>query len=129
MRDGQVREITPKIDMPFGFHAPHSYRVQSLDLRPGDRLVMLTDGMLERNANSLDLPDLIVRTRALHPREAARTLIAAVVEANHGHLQDDATVMCLDWHGIGHSHRDADPGANLAAASAPAPTGRTTPGR
>jgi serine phosphatase RsbU (regulator of sigma subunit) len=129
MRDGQVREITPKIDMPFGFHAPHSYRVQSLDLRPGDRLVMLTDGMLERNANSLDLPDLIVRTRALHPREAARTLIAAVVEANHGHLQDDATVMCLDWHGIGHSHRDADTGANLADASAPSPTGRTTPGR
>ncbi len=67
MRNGEVREITPKIDMPFGFHAPHTYRVQSLDLQPGDRLVMLTDGMLERNANSLDLSDLIVRTSALHP--------------------------------------------------------------
>jgi serine phosphatase RsbU (regulator of sigma subunit) len=32
MRDGQVREIAPKIDMPFGFPAPHGYRVQSLDL-------------------------------------------------------------------------------------------------
>lgn len=129
MRDGQVREITPKIDMPFGFHAPHSYRVQSLDLRPGDRLVMLTDGMLERNANSLDLSDLIVRTRALHPREAARTLIAAVLDANHGHLQDDATVMCLDWHGIGRSHRDADTGADLADASAPSPPEQTTCGQ
>lgn len=113
----------------FGFHGPHSYRVQSLDLRPGDRLVMLTDGMLERNAHSLDLSDLIVRTRALHPREAARTLIAAVVEANHGHLQDDATVMCLDWRGVGHSQRDADTGADLADASAPSRTGRTTTGR
>lgn len=37
------------------------------------------------------LSDLIVRTRDLHPREAARTLIAAIVDANHGHLQDDAT--------------------------------------
>ncbi|MET8291573.1 PP2C family protein-serine/threonine phosphatase [Streptomyces sp. NPDC005132] len=119
MRDGQVREITPKVDMPFGFHAPRSYRVQSLDLRPGDRLVMLTDRMLDRNAHTLDLPDLVVRTRALHPREAARALIAAVVEANHGHLQDDATVMCLDWHGIGRSRRDADTGANLADASPP----------
>ncbi|WP_307167458.1 PP2C family protein-serine/threonine phosphatase [Streptomyces rishiriensis] len=119
MRDGQVRQITPKIDMPFGFHFPHTYRVQSLDLRPGDRLVMLTDGMLERNANSLDLADLLVHTRALHPREAARTLIAAIVEANHGHLQDDATVMCLDWHGVGQSQRDADTGADLAEASAP----------
>lgn len=118
MRDGQVREIAPKIDMSFGFHAPHRYRVQSLDLRPGDRLVMLTDGMLERNTHSLDLSDLIVRTRALHPREAARTLIAAVVDAHHGHLQDDATVMCLDWHGVDHSRRDADTGADLADASA-----------
>ncbi|WP_055626731.1 PP2C family protein-serine/threonine phosphatase [Streptomyces hirsutus] len=126
MRNGQVREIKPKIDMPFGFHVPHRYRVQSLDLRPGDRLVMLTDGMLERNANSLDLSDLIIRTRALHPREAARTLISTVVDANHGHLQDDATVMCLDWHGVDHSQRDADTGADLTDASAPSRTGRTT---
>lgn len=119
MRDGQVQEITPDVDMPFGFHAPHTYRVQTLDLRPGDRLVMLTDGMLERNANRLDLSDLIVRTRALHPREAARTLIAAIVDANDGHLQDDATVTCLDWHGVGHSRRDADTGADLTGASAP----------
>ncbi|MFG2733124.1 PP2C family protein-serine/threonine phosphatase [Streptomyces canus] len=128
MRDGQVREIAPKIDMPFGSPAPHSYRVQSLDLRPGDRLVRLTDGMLERNAGSLDLPDLIVRTRDLHPREAARTLIAAIVDANHGHLQDDATVMCLDWQGVGHSRRDADTGADLTVASAPSRTRQTTPG-
>ncbi len=129
MRNGQVREITPEADMPFGFHVPHLYRVQSLDLEPGDRLVMLTDGMLERNAGSLDLPDLIVRTRPLHPREAARALIAAIVDANHGHLQDDATVMCLDWHGVSHSERDADTGADLTDASLPARTGRTTPGR
>jgi hypothetical protein len=81
------------------------------------RLVMLTDGMQERNAKRLDLAELIVRTRALHPREAARTLIAAIVDANDGHLQDDATVMCLDWHGVGQSRRDADTGADLTDAS------------
>ncbi|MGW6217214.1 PP2C family protein-serine/threonine phosphatase [Streptomyces sp. NPDC055109] len=117
MRNGLVEELKPKVDTPFGFPGPHSYRVQSLDLRPGDRLVMLTDGMLERNANSVDLSELIVRTRVLHPREAARTLIGAVVDANDGHLQDDATVMCLDWHGITHSQRDAATGADLADAS------------
>ncbi|MCZ4119804.1 PP2C family protein-serine/threonine phosphatase [Streptomyces sp. H39-S7] len=129
MRNGQVQELTPKVDMPFGFHAPHTYRVQSLDLQPGDRLVMLTDGMLERNAGRLDLADLIVRTRALHPREAARNLIAAIVDANDGHLQDDATVMCLDWHGVDHSERDAATGADLTDASQPWGTGRPAPGR
>ncbi|MFD3736383.1 PP2C family protein-serine/threonine phosphatase, partial [Streptomyces sp. NPDC058632] len=128
IRDGRVQEIVPEVDMPFGFQIPHTYRVQSLDIRPGDRLVMLTDGMLERNANSLDLSDMIVRTRTLHPREAARTLIAAIADANQGHLQDDATVMCLDWHGIDHSQRDAETGADLADASAPSRTGRTAPG-
>ncbi|MEU3465424.1 PP2C family protein-serine/threonine phosphatase [Streptomyces sp. NPDC006733] len=129
LRDGRVQEITPKVDMPFGFPVAHTYRVQSLDLRPGDRLVMLTDGMLERNAASLDLPDLIVRTRELHPREAARALIAAIVSANDGHLQDDATVMCLDWHGLGHSERDAATGADLADASQPSRTPQSASGR
>ncbi|MCX5281778.1 PP2C family protein-serine/threonine phosphatase [Streptomyces sp. NBC_00198] len=125
MRDGRVEEVTPKVDTPFGFPGPRTYRVQSLDLRPGDRLVMLTDGMLERNAHSVDLSELMVRTRVLHPREAARTLIAAIVDANDGHLQDDATVMCLDWHGVTHSRRDAATGADLADASRPSRTGPT----
>ncbi|MFE2537856.1 PP2C family protein-serine/threonine phosphatase [Streptomyces sp. NPDC059371] len=129
IRNGRVREITPKVDLPFGFYPPHTYRVQSLDLWPGDRLVMLTDGMLERNANDLDLSELIVRTRELHPREAARILIAAIIDANNGHLQDDATVMCLDWHGTGRSQRDAATGADLADASRPSKTGRTPPRR
>lgn len=119
IRDGQVTQIAPKVDLPFGVLPEHTYRVQSLDLRPGDRLVMLTDGMLERNATTADLSDLIIRTRELHPREAARILIGAIVEAAHGHLEDDATVMCLDWHGLHHSQRDAATGADLAGASQP----------
>ncbi|MFG2679766.1 PP2C family protein-serine/threonine phosphatase [Streptomyces sp. NPDC048392] len=129
MRDGKVQQIVPKVDLPFGVRPTHPYRLQSLDLRPGDRLVMLTDGMLERNANSLDLSALIADTRALHPREAARTLIGAIVDASHGHLEDDATVMCLDWHGAEYAQRDAATGANLADASPPSSTGPTTAGR
>ncbi|MFF0191118.1 PP2C family protein-serine/threonine phosphatase [Streptomyces sp. NPDC005244] len=121
LRDGQVQQIAPKVDLPFGVRPPHAYRMQKVDLRPGDRLVMLSDGMLERNATSLDLPDLIVRTRALHPREASRTLIGAVVDAGQGQLKDDATVICLDWHGTDHSRRIADTGADLTTASSSSP--------
>ncbi len=127
LRDGAVEQIVPKVDMPFGVQVPHTYQVQSLDLRPGDRLVMLTDGMLERNARGLDLSDMIVRTRALHPREAARALIGTVVDAAEGHLQDDATVICLDWHGTGRSQRAADTGADLTAASSSTATTPHTP--
>ncbi|MDI5966472.1 PP2C family protein-serine/threonine phosphatase [Streptantibioticus silvisoli] len=123
MRDGEVREIAPEIDLPFGIQVPHNYRVQSLDLRPGDRLVMLTDGMLERNVKSLDLANLVVRTRFMHPREAARALITEIVDNRHGQLEDDATVMCLDWYGTGHSQRYADTGADLADASPSAQDG------
>ncbi len=121
MRGGQVRRLVPEIDLPFGLSLrgsrPRDYRVQTLDLQPGDRLVMLTDGMLERNAQDVDLADLIVRTRELHPRETARTLIGAIVEACHGHLQDDATVMCLDWQGFARSRHNAATGADLTDAS------------
>ncbi|MGP3637740.1 PP2C family protein-serine/threonine phosphatase [Streptomyces sp. 24-1644] len=127
MRDGKVEEIVPKVDRPFGLNVrtsqANTYRMQTLDLRPGDRLIMLTDGMLERHAENLDLADLIIRTRELHPREAARALIKAIVDAGDGHLHDDATVMCLDWHGVHNSERDATNGADLTDASPPSTTG------
>ncbi|MFD9392290.1 SpoIIE family protein phosphatase [Streptomyces sp. NPDC060000] len=116
-----MEELNVAVDMPFGFRFPHTYRVQQLDLRAGDRLFMLTDGLLEHHGRTVDLEEMIVRTGDLHPREAARTVIAMVVAAHGGHLQDDATIMCLDRHGGRHSRRHADTGANLASAS-PAPT-------
>ncbi|WP_412076503.1 hypothetical protein ACLF6K_13420 [Streptomyces xanthophaeus] len=61
------------------------------------------------------------RTRPLnlHPREASRALVAEILHAHGGRLQDDATVMCLDWHGSHQVTRSADAGADLAEASAP----------
>lgn len=126
LRGGKVEQIVPSIDLPFGFIAPHAYTVQSLDLQAGDRLIMLTDGMLERGAADLDLPALIESTQDLHPREAARVLIEHVVQAHDGLLHDDATVMCLDWYGTESTRRDADHGADLTEAS-PTAGQRTAP--
>jgi hypothetical protein len=55
---------------PFGTVPDYQYRVQPLALEPGDRLLFLTDGMLERNAASVDTPALMAASADLHPREA-----------------------------------------------------------
>ncbi|MGW0570767.1 hypothetical protein [Streptomyces tauricus] len=51
-----------------------------------------------------------------------------MVDANDGHLRDDATAMCLDWHGTGHFQRDAATGDDLTDASQPSGAQRVAPG-
>ncbi|MFG1811641.1 PP2C family protein-serine/threonine phosphatase [Streptomyces sp. NPDC049040] len=95
----EAEEVRLAVNLPFGVAAPTSYRAQELQLRPGDRLILLTDGMQERGAGAVDLASLAVATRELHPREAVRVLTTAVLDACRGNLSDDATVVILDWHG------------------------------
>ncbi|MCS0603448.1 serine/threonine-protein phosphatase [Streptomyces sp. LP11] len=112
LRDGRVEEPTLKINMPFGVPAPVRYEAQRLHLEPGDRLVLITDGMRERAAATVDLPALIHETRDEHPREVVRTLTAAVHSACRGVLPDDATTLVLDWHGSLSGQRRTNGGSN-----------------
>ena len=48
----------------------------------------------------------------MHPREAVQHLIQAILEATGGALNDDATALCLDWHGGPKRERSTDSGAN-----------------
>jgi serine phosphatase RsbU (regulator of sigma subunit) len=117
-RGKQLTRVDLYVDLPLGLFSGASYRSSRVDLEPGDRVVLLTDGMLERNAVNVDIPRAITETRSLHPREAVRALADRVLEATGDALSDDATVLCLDWHGGHGRDRVTDNGAERARASA-----------
>lgn len=112
LRDGRVEIVELRADPPFGLVREHEFQVQSLPLRAGDRLMFLTDGMLERNAASVDIAGLMVEGAGMHPREAVQHVVLALLKAADGHLRDDATAMCVDWHGGPPRERETDSGAD-----------------
>jgi serine phosphatase RsbU (regulator of sigma subunit) len=102
LRGGEVREVELHIDIPFGIHPDHRFALQTVELQPGDRILFVTDGVLDRNSAHVDVPAVLGRTLDHHPREVVRELSDAVIAATGGDLKDDSTVLCLDWRGPGH---------------------------
>jgi serine phosphatase RsbU (regulator of sigma subunit) len=119
LRGDRVEEIQLATEVPFGVVPGKSYRVQAFPLEPGDRIVFLTDGMLERNAAALDVAAALAGSADLHPREVVHELGAAVLRATGGHLRDDATMVCLDWYGGPQRGRTTEYGADQDRASSP----------
>ena len=112
LRDGRVERVELQVDPPFGTVRGHDYRVQQLPLEPGDRLFLFTDGMLERNTRDVDVEHMVATGAEMHPREAVQHLTQAIFEATGGVLNDDATAMCLDWHGGADRNRTSSSGSN-----------------
>jgi serine phosphatase RsbU (regulator of sigma subunit) len=119
VRGGATQLTTLPANRPFGVLPDKPYRPSTIALQPGDRLVLLTDGMLERGAANLDLATRLPHLAALHPREAVRVLGDLVLEAAGPVLPDDACLLILDWHG-GHGRtRSTAAGADPHRASPP----------
>lgn len=76
-----------------------AYQAHHLLLEAGDRLVLLTDGMFEREAAAAEVATLLSGLSGMHPREAAQVLTRAVLDVAGGAVRDDATVLVVDWHG------------------------------
>jgi serine phosphatase RsbU (regulator of sigma subunit) len=124
LRNGKVEEIQLGIEPPFGVVPGKAFDVQEFPLEPGDRIVLLTDGMQERNAVNLDVADALAKSADLHPREVVHELGAAILHATGGDLRDDATMVCLDWYGGPPRGRNSQQGADPDRASAAAPPAR-----
>ena len=107
IRNGRpVGEVSVEPGLPLGFGSRDDSVVDA-SLEPGDRLLLFSDGVVEARSTEgeffgLDrLVDLVTRQEsARQPApETLRRLINAVLEHQQDMLQDDATVLLLEWAG------------------------------
>jgi serine phosphatase RsbU (regulator of sigma subunit) len=76
-------------------------------LQPGDRVLFFTDGVSEAKSAAGEefgvprLADLLVRATldSVSPAETARRLSTSIVSFNNAGLNDDATLLLVDYHG------------------------------
>jgi serine phosphatase RsbU (regulator of sigma subunit) len=105
MRGGRVESVGLNADLPLGVDPETIYQVQPLQLEPGDRLVLLSDGVLEAAPKSGAaygagrLEEVLRASEELAPYEVARLIVQKVIAHRAGDLADDLTVVCLDWRG------------------------------
>jgi serine phosphatase RsbU (regulator of sigma subunit) len=107
LRAGRVEEIELDIDLPFGLQAGRAFRPQPVALEPGDRILLVTDGMYE-NDEEIDVAALLRDTAHLHARQVVHLLGDELLRVTGNELRDDATTVCIDWHGGSADGRDDD---------------------
>ncbi|GAA2208209.1 PP2C family protein-serine/threonine phosphatase [Nonomuraea monospora] len=106
LRDGHLVATLESIpDPPMGFGLAAYTGSLHYQLEPGDRLLFYTDGIIEAQSPDGELfglerfIDFVVRREAdgMSAPETLRRLIQAILAHQRGRLQDDATVMTVEW--------------------------------
>jgi serine phosphatase RsbU (regulator of sigma subunit) len=104
MRGGEPRTVELDHQLPLGMFAESRYEIQSFQLEPGDRLLVVSDGV--HAAAPPDSPPYgeagllraLRRARLQPATEAVGTVMRGLREHHAGHdPTDDAVTVCLDW--------------------------------
>ncbi|OKK03838.1 phosphatase [Streptomyces sp. CB03234] len=106
LRQGKVEPIELDAQLPLGMFEDTIYTAQPFTVLPGDRLFFVSDGVYDvaspagERYSERALIRAMTSTRLLPPSQVPR----AVLQELAGHrgpidAEDDAMVVCLDWHG------------------------------
>jgi hypothetical protein len=104
LREGEVTEQVLDKQFPLGMFEGTDYREQRFELRRGDRLFVVSDGVIDATSERIRygetaLDRFLRRTGPMEPLDAVRSLIGDLRAFVAGDLVDDAVVVCLDWLG------------------------------
>jgi hypothetical protein len=143
LRNGRiVKTLVGEISPPFGIGGRVAVTEEMLE--PADQVLFFTDGVIE--ARSADgeffgvdrLVDMVSRTSAsaTPAPERMRRLMHAILSHQEGALQDDATIVVVEWSGAGTRFLEPGTGGDeasvtvaLSSGSMPYRRGDAGPGR
>ncbi|MEU8303558.1 PP2C family protein-serine/threonine phosphatase [Actinomadura sp. NPDC048955] len=118
LRGAEVAPVPLEQQMPLGMFPDTEYRPQSFELEPGDRLIIVSDGVFSATApageyGAHQLEQAARRSRLQPAAEVPLTVIDELIEFHEGtDLADDAVVVCFDWnHPLGGAAPDPRGGA------------------
>ncbi|MFF8726618.1 PP2C family protein-serine/threonine phosphatase [Streptomyces sp. NPDC015171] len=106
--DALEREPDPPLGLP-SLLAARPRGTHETTLRPGDRVLLYTDGVTEARTRSGELfglqrfTDYIIRATAAGelPAETLRRLIHSILDVETDRLRDDATILMFEWQPAG----------------------------
>ena len=103
LRGNELEHLDIPPDLPTGLFDDAEYTVHPLDVRPGDRHVLISDGVLEADDaegeqyGARRFRAVVRGTTDAPPIEVVRLLTRDVSEHSDTMLGDDATAVCLDY--------------------------------
>ncbi|MFB9346178.1 PP2C family protein-serine/threonine phosphatase [Streptomyces heliomycini] len=106
LRNGSVEPVAFEAQLPLGMFEETDYVTQEFRVEPGDRLVFVSDGVHAvagpqgETYGDAALARAIQSTRLLPAAEVPRAVLRELTGHRGRSLpDDDALVVCLDWHG------------------------------
>ncbi|GAB3112874.1 PP2C family protein-serine/threonine phosphatase [Streptomyces calidiresistens] len=127
LRDGSAEPVELEAQLPLGMFEDTVYAVQRFRVLPGDRLLFVSDGVYDVSSpvgeryGDKALARALTSTRLLPPSQVPRAILGELA-GYRGRPQsdDDAMILCLDWHG----RPDSGDGGEPEGADTAGPVGR-----